>query len=286
MQRKIIWLAKVLSERQRLFMSIGFGIFLFILFFQPFPVDRFDFNNNLLFVAGFGGIVLLLLILVFLIFRWLIRENISDGSEPFHTFYLYELIFIALSSVAFTFYLRYVGGVKISFYIMFKIIFICFIPPVAIRLYEMYNNLRDQNDLLVSEKKIIEGQVDKFENDILHRTVQFVSDNSTEILTLLITEIAFIKSADNYVEIVYKQGESYKKSLIRNTLKNIELQLSDYPNFIRCHRMCVLNKYYIEKLSRSYNNHWVTIKGYPEKIPVSRQYILKLKESIQLYGGE
>jgi len=278
--------AKVLSERLRLFLSIGFGIFLFILFFQPFPVDRFDFNNNLLFVAGFGVITLLQLILVFLVFRWLTGENISNSSEPIRYFYLHELTFIALSSVAFAFYLRYVGSIRISFYIMFKIIFICFIPPVIIRLYDMYSNLREQIGLLASERKIIEGKIGKFEEDILNRTVQFISENNTEILTLLISEIAFIKSADNYVEIVYKQGDTYKKSLIRNTLKNIELQLSEYPNFVRCHRMCVLNKYFVEKLSRSYNNHWVTIKGYTGKIPVSRQYLLKLREAIQLSGGE
>jgi DNA-binding LytR/AlgR family response regulator len=95
----------------------------------------------------------------------------------------------------------------------------------------------------------------------------------------LIADVAFIKSADNYVEIVYVEGDTYKKKLIRNTLKNIELQIKQYSNFIRCHRISIVNFHFIEKLNSNYGNHWITIKGYEEHIPVSRQYLLKLKES-------
>ncbi|HEY3389606.1 MAG TPA: LytTR family transcriptional regulator DNA-binding domain-containing protein, partial [Prolixibacteraceae bacterium] len=63
-------------------------------------------------------------------------------------------------------------------------------------------------------------------------------------------------------------------------LKNIEQQLKPYPNFIRCHRICIVNTYYIEKLNRKFSNYWLTIKGSEELIPVSRQYLLKLKEAI------
>jgi DNA-binding LytR/AlgR family response regulator len=97
---------------------------------------------------------------------------------------------------------------------------------------------------------------------------------------LLIADIAIIKSADNYVEIVYKEGNIFRKSLIRNTLKNIELQLKEYPNFICCHRICIVNKIYIEKLTKRFDTYWLTLKEFNEQIPVSRQYLLKLRESI------
>jgi DNA-binding LytR/AlgR family response regulator len=82
------------------------------------------------------------------------------------------------------------------------------------------------------------------------------------------------------VEIVYKDGDHLKKKLIRNTMKNIEQQIKSYSNFIRCHRICIVNTYYVEKLDRKYNSHWLTIKGYQEQLPVSRQYLLKLKDAI------
>lgn len=49
---------KLINRELKLFFWMSVGVFLFILFFQPFPLDKFDFNNRLLFVAGVAGIVL------------------------------------------------------------------------------------------------------------------------------------------------------------------------------------------------------------------------------------
>lgn len=267
------------NEKLKLFLSISFGIFLFILFFQPFQLDRFDFNNRLLFVAGFGAIIFLILGLTWMILPSK-RDARDPGFKPLVYLYLRGLMTLTLSSVAFAFYLRYVGGVGISFYIIFKIIIICLATLVIDRFYEVSIDIKQQNEALLSEKRVIQDQIEKYEDDIVNKTIEFNSENNTETLTLLVSDIAFIKSADNYVEIVYREGEGFKRNLIRNTLKNIELQLKDFTSFVRCHRMCIVNRLYIEKLSRNYNNYIITIRGYKEQIPVSRQYLLKIKEAL------
>lgn len=279
-------MVKLFNERLRLFLAISAGIFLFILFFQPYPADRFDFNNTLLFLAGFGGIMFLLMFLVFIFAVWLIVRDLSAEAQPSWLKVLSEFLYIALCTVGLTFYIRYVGSVKITFFVVFKTILICFIPPVAARIYDLVRKLRQENELLRSQKKVAQEQVFKYEEEILNRTVQFVSGDKSEILALKVSEIALIRSADNYVEVIYKEGDTFKRSLIRNTLKNIELQLKDFSYFIRCHRTCILNRYYVEKLSRSYSNHWITIKGFNEKIPVSRQYIVAVRESLYPADGE
>jgi DNA-binding LytR/AlgR family response regulator len=273
-------LIQIFNRNLKLLLGISFGIFLFILFFQPFAIERFDFNNRLLFVAGFGAIVFLFMFLVRVVFQWIIPNQPDSNNTSGINAFLNGIIILALSSVAFAFYLRYVGSVNLSFYIVFKIVLICFVPPVISRLYDLYQELRQQNESLISDKKIIQNKIEKYEEDNLNKTIEFISENKTEILALLISEIAFIRSADNYVEIVYKQGDNFKKNLIRNTLKNVEHQLKEYSNFIRCHRICIVNRHYIEKLSKSYNNQWIRIRGYNEQIPVSRQYLLKLREAL------
>jgi DNA-binding LytR/AlgR family response regulator len=210
----------------------------------------------------------------------IIQHNHQTDNEPIFSIYLSGSVILALSSVAFTFYLRYVGLVTISFYIVFKIILICIAPPVILRLYIANNELRQQNESLISEKKEIQKKIEEYEEDNLNKSIEFISENSTENLSLLVSEIVFIKSADNYVEILYKEADTFKKKLIRNTLKNVELHTKRYSNFIRCHRVCIVNKLYIEKLNNGYSNHWLSIKGYHEQIPVSRQYLLKLKEAL------
>jgi DNA-binding LytR/AlgR family response regulator len=276
----LIQLGKSLNDKLGLFISISIGLFLFILFFQPFPINRFDFNDNLIFVSGFGAIVFFFMFIVRVVFSWMFLDKNKNGYDPIFASSMSGFVILVLSSVAHAFYLRYVGFVQISFFIMIKIILICLVPPVVLRIYDSMMELKHQNESLILEKKIFQLQIEKYEEDILNKTIELASESNTENLNLLIAELALIKSADNYVEIVYKEGDVLKKKLIRNTLKNIEFQLKQYSNFIRCHRICIVNMHYIEKLNRSYNNHWIAIKGYSEQIPVSRQYLLKLKEAI------
>ena len=280
MDKKLNQFILLLNKELEVFLSISFGIFLFVLFFQPFPLETFDFNNRLIFVAGLSAIVFLFMVLVRVVFAWLFQKYHQSDTDSVLPPYLGAFTILALSSVAFAFYLRYVGSVGITFYIMIKVVLICFAPPVVLSLYDLVNDLKLQNESLIAEKKLIQQQVEKYEEDYLNKSIEFMSENNTESLKLLIADVAFIRSADNYVEIVYVESEMFKKKLIRNTLKNIEQLLKSYSNFIRCHRICIVNKHFIEKLNRNYNNHWLTLKGYPEQIPVSRQYLVKLKETI------
>jgi hypothetical protein len=280
MTSKFNRLVQSLKENLSIILSTSFGIFLFFLFFQPFSLDRFDFDDRLLFIAGFGGIVFLFMFLSRIVFLWLTLNDHQNGGESVPTSYISGFFILALSSVAFVFYMRYVGFISISFYVVFKVVLICLFPPVVLWLYDTNKEIYRQNELLITEKKILQKHVEKYEEDNLNKSIEFVSETNTENLTLLVAEVVYVQSADNYVEILYKQGDDFKKKLIRNTLKNIEVQIKQYSNFIRCHRICIVNMHYIEKLNQNYSNHWITIKGYHEKIPVSRQYLLKIKEAL------
>ncbi|HET6557585.1 MAG TPA: LytTR family DNA-binding domain-containing protein [Prolixibacteraceae bacterium] len=280
MNKKAEQILFLIKEDRKLFLRISFGVFLFVLFFQPFSLDHFDFNNRLLIVAGLAGIVFLIMVLVRAAFIWIIPYDDQRAQEPIVLSYLGGFLILALSSMAFAFYLRYVGSVEITLYTMFKIILICLFPPVSLALFDEIRELKQQNEVIKMEKEKIDKEIQKYEHDYLNKSVVFNSENSTENLTLLLSDVTLIKSADNYVEIVFVEDKLLKKKLIRNTLKNIEQQVKPYPNFIRCHRICIVNIHYIDQLNRKFNNYWLTIKGSNEEIPVSRQYLLKLKEVI------
>jgi DNA-binding LytR/AlgR family response regulator len=163
---------------------------------------------------------------------------------------------------------------------VFKIILICLVPPVILWLSDAFKEMKRNNDLLTEEINGIKQQILKYKEDYQNISMEFSSDKSSENITLLISDVAFIRSADNYIEIVFREDDKFKKKLQRNTLRNIEQQLRPFANFIRCHRTCIVNTYYIEEFSRKFNNHWLRIKGYDEQIPVSRQYLVKLKEAL------
>ena len=144
MNNRLNQLVDALKDDLRLFLSISFGVFLFVLFFQPFPLEHFDFNNRLIFVAGLGGIVFLLMVLVRAAF--LILTQYYSQINPGFVFpsYLSGFFILVLCSVAFPFYLRYVGLVSISFYTMFKVVLICLAPPTFLGRYDAVRKLRAQ----------------------------------------------------------------------------------------------------------------------------------------------
>ena len=280
MNNKVDQLIDDLKQELGLLLSISFGVFLFVLFFQPFTFDGFDFNNRLLFVAGLGAIVFVIMVVIRIVIPWIFRKNDQESKVLVLPSYFNAFIILVLSSIAFEFYLRYVGMVHITFFITIKVILVCLAMVLILNFYDLVDELKQQNELLIIEKRSIQRQIGKYEDDLLNKSIDFISENNSENFSVLISEVVVIKSADNYVEIIYKEGNNYKKKLIRNTLRNIELLLKPYSNFIRCHRICIVNLHYIEKLIRSNNNHWLIIKSYGEQIPVSRQYLLRLKEAL------
>lgn len=273
------WLQQIKSD-MKMFLWISLSVFLFILFFQPFPLQLIDFNNRLLFVAGMGGIIFLMLVLTRSFFPRVPIQSMSSDDPPRISGILAAIILLTLSSLAFAFYLRYVGLVEITFYLMFKVVFICLVPPVAMRLCDVFRDLKLENEDLKVRLESGRQLNIKPTPSITSKPIEFVSENSTENLHLLPEEVAFIKSADNYVEVGYYIDDQLRKQLLRNTLKNIEDQLQALPDFIRCHRGCIVNIRRVEKLELKNQSSYLIISGYDEAIPVSRQYLLKIKERI------
>ena len=280
MKIKFAYFLYSFKEDLRLLLGISFGIFLFILFFQPFLLDKFEFNNRLLIELGLGAIIFLFMVLVRFFVQWLKQKYEQSYPVSGISAFLGGFIIMSLCSVAFAFYLRYVGQVSISFFVMVKIILICLAPPAALWQYDKVAELKEENELLRQEKEMIQEKVEQFEDDFLNKSITLISENNAENLSLQIADIAFVKSADNYVEVAWKEGDVIRKKLLRNTLRNIEQQIKPYANFIRCHRVCIVNTRFIAKLERNYSNYWLILKGYADRIPVSRQYLLKLKEAI------
>ena len=100
----------------RSIIGICLGIFLFLLFFQPFNLKNPDFNGKLLTLAAFGGISLILMG----IFRFLIPSLFPKafGLLQWNTNkeIFYDFIFVALNSVAYSFFARFVGKIPITFH--------------------------------------------------------------------------------------------------------------------------------------------------------------------------
>jgi len=285
--RNIILILNLIRERLSLLLKISLGIFLFILFFQPFPFENFDFNNTILLVAGMGAIVFMFMVVVLILisFPWLSKLYGTDKKEPAFPYYVYGILMIFLSSVAMAFYLHYVGSVSITFFIMFKIVLICLAPPVILRSSYIMRELKTENEALSRQLTALSRKMEKYEDDHFNQPVEFSSENNAENIKIAASDVVFIRSADNYAEIIYLEDSKDKKHLVRNTMKNIEELVKPFPNLLRCHRAYIVNLQHIKRLTRKDNNHLIDLNDYDEQIPVSRQYIIRLKEALKIHQG-
>ena len=264
----------------KIYFGISISIFLFILFFQPFSAINFEFENKLLFIAGFGLIAFLIQIIVQIMFhRYLIQNRTEREENPiFNSLYYFSLG--ALTSVAFAFYIQYVGHTAVTFNIVLRSIVISLSIPVTIHLKNLISVLHEKYKNQLQENRIIQDKLKQFSESYANRFIELISENGSENIRILVSDIVFIKSADNYVEVGYHEETEVKKKMIRNTLKNIEKQLDDFNNFIRTHRSSIVNIQYINKLHKNFNTYWLTLDDTKETVPVSRQYLMAVKDLI------
>ncbi len=280
MSEKLNQLNNLIKKYLQLSLTVSFGLFMFVIFFEPFIVERLGWNDWLLFVAGMSAIIFSLIFIIRVILPLIIYKNLRSYYKPSVLYYINGILLFIVNSLTLIFYLKYVGLLEITFNLLFKVFFISMVPPIVLRLYDIYKRLMEQNVILNREIKHSLKQIENYETDYQNISIELTSESNKESFEIQIVNIVYIQSADNYVEVVYKEGTLFKKKLIRNTLKNIEQQIRSYSNFLRCHRTCIVNKYFINKLNREQNKNFISIKDFDEIIPVSIQYLAKLKESI------
>lgn len=262
----------------RIYLGISISVFLFILFFQPFPSKNFEFENKQLFSAGFGLIVFIILVLVQIIFQRHLLRNEKDEEENSLLDSVYYFTQVALTSVAFVFYIRYVGRTDITFNIVVRAIIICLSAPVTIHLKNTLASMHGKHKILLQENRLMHENLKQFSENYANRFIELNSENESDNIRILVSEVIFIKSADNYVEVGFLEDGEFKRKMIRNTLKNLETQLKEFNNFVRTHRSSIVNMQYIDKLNKNFNTYWLTLDETKETIPVSRQYLMAVKD--------
>ena len=263
----------------RIGFGIGLGLFLFILFFQPFELDNADFNNYILTIAGFGGITFLLIGLPRIILPWILPKFLNTRNWDLKREIFLQFLLWILNSVAWAFYTAYVAHVKLSMYLVFKMVMLSLAPPVIILIVKEIQSLQNQLHKFKEQNRELDA-VARSKQKEDHETIELVSENRSEKLALKASELILVKSAENYVEILYRASGSINKTLMRTTLKGIEDQLRSLNQMLRCHRTYIINTAHVIKLQREFGRFYLKMYEIEEEIPVSRQYLLGVKSAL------
>ena len=265
-----------LKINARSIFSVSLGIFLFLLFFQPFNIQNPDFNNRLIILATFGAITLVLMSIARLIIPSIFTLAFSEERWNIKKEIIINLLFVIFNSVAFSFFARYVGKVPISFLTVILIVIISIVAASVI--------------VTINRIYMLKLQVEELKSAVLEKLgklpqknarIEFDSVNKNEYFRLLADQLVLIKSASNYIEIYYKEENKLQKKLIRNTLKSTEQLLSKHPEIIRCHRSFMVNKNFIKNLKSGSDGLVLELFDFPNEVHVSRQYAVNVKKALK-----
>ena len=102
--------------------------------------------------------------------------------------------------------------------------------------------------------------------------VSFKDEKGTLRLTLKTNDLIFLEASDNYVVIHYDSDGKTKSYLIRNTLKQFENDLTDFP-LLRCHRSYMVNMNHVKMMKREKGIVQLLMDNIGQHaIPVSKTY--------------
>lgn len=256
--------------RQKLLIAAGSGIFvgLFLIIFQPFGASIWRAPLKNFYLAGYGMVTFVVLLLVlsigpFLFKKWYQEEKWTVGREISHT--LLIIVFIAFGNLLYTqqFNISSIDLLSILFWVAITLA-VGIIPASVITLIN-YNRLLHKH--LTTDLRVKGYSAENSAS----KQLTLIAENEKDSLSIEANDLLFIESANNYSEVVFWQNDKREKKLLRSSLSRIEEQIQD-ADIVRCHRSFIVNLRQVENISGNAQGYKLQLKNEASVLPVARRY--------------
>jgi DNA-binding LytR/AlgR family response regulator len=105
-----------------------------------------------------------------------------------------------------------------------------------------------------------------------------IADNEKDRFETGLSNLIYIESTGNYIEIFYVLDDKLKNTLLRSTLKRTGEQLQQYTSIVKCHRAFLVNIDKIRLVKGNSQGLRLALINTETEIPVSRNYTKDLKD--------
>ena len=261
----------------KLIFITGIVAFVFINIFEPFGIYSIP-NKNEFEIFLEIGIALLSVTGMLTLSQFLLRRILNIQRFTYLTivyWFIFESILIGAVWSLLTVLID--GGIDTPFFNLWitniiECVFLIGLPYFATLFYLGFKEKSRKVALLqeeISKEKINPGAI-----------VSFKENSNKEKLDLRLEDVLYIESNDNYVVIHYIINQKTEKSLLRNTIKNLEKELQPY-GIVRCHRSYMVNTLNIIKKEKTPKGFNLFLKSDENAIiPVSKSYTSEMEKII------
>ena len=251
---------------------------LFITIYSPFDFDRIDSDAHFLSKLNVSRELLVQLITIFLIIigmavaavsRWFMHLYTRRHQMSYVSYILWIGCEVLAMTLVFTIVALFTdtnkGVVTLFRNSLVKTFLILLIPYTMCYIYFIWQER-------VAQLRMLRERIAEDETALQSAYVQIFDDKGEMRLSVRREHLLLIESADNYICIWYKNNNTPKKVLVRNTLKQVAEQLSS-THIQRCHRSYLVNLEHVKVLRREKEGVFVElgIEGVPD-VPISKTY--------------
>jgi hypothetical protein len=271
------------SLRKHLIHNFWIGCFIafFLIVFQPFNTNLWHDEYKNLKLSGYGIVSFLMPSLL----AWLLLtiKNPDEIEKKWTVWKEFFLVLTTIVSIAFgnMFYSVWVGGNEFGFSSFFgfliAVMMLGFFPVMASILlkFNRFKALNEKEALELDENLQYFQQKNPTELTLATTTeneqIELIAENEKDTIYLIVSDLVYIETADNYANIVFWKGDKLQKELLRGTLKRFEQQIG-HPSVLRCHRSFIVNLAQVEHISGNAQGYRLSLKNQSDIIPVARNF--------------
>jgi hypothetical protein len=264
-----------LKHNTKIIFFTSVGVFAFLFLFQPFDISQLQTKDKYYLMVGMAIVTFLSFSLNLLIIPSLFSRKFSSVEWNIKKEILWNL-WILFTILAGYFLLNNVLGVmKFGFSLVIKLLLTAVIPISVLiivnhnKMLRTHLKLADELSRKLKENKTIQDKI-----------VYFNSDYQKDSLAIKISSLMFIRSANNYIEVFWKEGEKIKNQMVRSNMHYAENILKEYKFVFKCHRSYIVNINYIEKIEGNSQGYRLFFEKVEFPVPVAKTSVSKLKELI------
>ncbi len=251
---------------------------LFITIYSPFDFDKIDSDAHFLSWLNISRELLVQLITIFLILIGMAVAALSRWFMDIYTrnrqiSYVHYIMWIACEILVMTLMFTIValftdtskGVITLFKNSLIKTFLILLIPYTMCYIYFIWQER-------VAQLRMLRERIAEDDAALQTAYVQIYDEKGEMRLSVRREHLLLIESADNYICVWYKNSNTPKKVMVRNTLKQVAEQLAS-THIQRCHRSYLVNLDHVKVLRREKEGVFVElgIEGVPD-VPISKTY--------------
>ena len=228
------------ETKTKLLIILGFGIFIptFLYIYQPFGISIISEEYKLWYVLGIGLHISFTLSLVYFLVPVLFKSVFIPEKWTIRSEILYIALAFFMATCSNYLYNMIVGDDIAPYHNFIEFLGITIavgIFPVIIMVFLVERNLASKNTQKAEEySQLLSKRKSKKEKN----TEITITPETTTTSNLVIDykDFVFATSDNNYSTIYFQDQGKLDKQLLRLTFKNLEEQLVEFSNIIRCHK--------------------------------------------------